>query len=264
MGSNEKIKLLGSLWDFKQHGQSGMWFSEMLPELAKRADDICMLHGMQSDNPEHSQALDFLHTGSFQFVRPSMGSWVLYGLGSVNSDLPGFVAINPPTVLGGARYYGSAFLPAAYQGTPIGGNNLAMSKVEIGNLDNARLTLEQQRNRLDFLQSVNRNALEQRRESPELEGVIESFELGFRMQRALPEVMDIAGESEATRALYGMDVNASKNFGHQCLLARRMAERGVRFIQVTDDGWDHHAASRRACRGVVRRSTNLSQVCYRT
>jgi len=239
-GSNENVKLLGSLWDFKQHGNSGMWFSELLPELAKKADKICMLNGMHSDNPEHAQALDFLHTGSFQFVRPSMGSWVLYGLGSMNQDLPGFITINPPSVLGGTKYYGSSFLPAAYQGTPVGGNNLAMSKVKVKNLENARLSRPEQRKRLDFLQTLNRGKLTERKHSPELEGVIESFELGFRMQRSLPDLMDITGESKRTQELYGLDNGTSRNFGHQCLLARRMAEAGVRFIQVTDDNWDHH------------------------
>ncbi|MEM7010489.1 MAG: DUF1501 domain-containing protein [Verrucomicrobiota bacterium] len=239
-GDNEKIRFRGSLWDFTQHGQDGMWFSELVPNLAKKADELCMLNGMVTDNPEHAQAMDFLHTGSFQFVRPSMGSWVLYGLGAMNQDLPGFVTINPPTVLGGAKYYGSAFLPAAYQGTPIGGNNKPIKDATVGNLSNARLNRDQQRQRLDLLQGLNRQLLEKRGESTELEGVIESFELGFRMQKALPDVMDIASESEATRELYGMNHSHSANFGHQCLLARRMAEAGVRFIQVTDDQWDHH------------------------
>ncbi len=254
VGAQEKIRLLGSLWRFARHGDSGQWVSELLPNLANQADELCMLCGMQTDNPEHAQALDFLHTGSFQFVRPSMGSWVLYGLGAINQNLPGFVAINPPTVLGGAKYYGSSFLPAAYQGTPIGGNNKAINKVKIRDIDNSRLTRDQQRSRLDLLQSINRDLLRQQKQSTELEGVIESFELGFRMQKALPDVMDISGESTATLAMYGMDQSASKNFGQQCLLARRMAEAGVRFIQVTDDGWDHHgglsAGLPRRCAGI--------------
>ena len=240
VGTNSKIRLLGSLWKFRQYGQNGQWVSDLLPEIAKRVDDLCFLGGMETDNPEHAQALDFLHTGSFQFIRPSMGAWVLYGLGSLNQDLPGFVAINPPTVLGGAKYYGSSFLPAAFQGTPIGGNNLPMNKVAIRDIENGRLNRIQQRDRLDLLQSINRDVLRERRQSTEIEGVIESFELGFRMQKALPEVMDLSGESQSTMSMYGMDQSATKNFGHQCLLARRMAEAGVRFIQVTDDGWDHH------------------------
>ena len=256
IGENKNVRLLGSLWKFHQHGQRGMWFSELLPALANQADELCMLNGMQTENPEHAQALDFLHTGSFQFVRPSMGSWVLYGLGSANQNLPGFVAINPPTVLGGAKYYGSSFLPAAYQGTPIGGNNKPIANVKIRDIENARLDRSQQRRRLDLLQSINRDLLAQRQQSPELEGVIESFELGFRMQEALPEVMNISGETSSTLALYGMDNSSSKNFGHQCLLARRFAEAGVRFIQVTDDGWDHHGG---LLAGLPRRCAAIDQ-----
>ncbi len=257
VGGNDKIRLLGSLWDFKQHGQSGMWFSELLPHLATKADELCMLNGMVSDNPEHAQALDFLFTGSFQFVRPSIGSWVLYGLGTENQDLPGFITLNPPHVLGGAKYYGSAFLPAAFQGAPIGEMGQALSKAKIGNINNPRLNRDQQRKRLDFLQGLNRDLVAERGESSELEGVIESFELGFRMQDALPEVMDISDESEATKKLYGMEPGKpSVNFGHQCLMARRLVESGVRFVQLTDDGWDAHGF---LSTGVPRRCAAIDQ-----
>ncbi|MEM1295155.1 MAG: DUF1501 domain-containing protein [Verrucomicrobiota bacterium] len=208
------------------------------------------------ESPEHAQALDLLHTGSFQFTRPSMGSWVLYGLGAMNQDLPGFVTINPPSVLGGSKYYGSAFLPAAYQGTPIGGDNKPLANVKVSNLENHRLNRKQQRQKLDALQALNRQLLEKRGQSSELEGVIESFELAFRMQNVLPEVMDISDESEATKKLYGMDRPASKNFGHQCLLARRMAEADVRFIQLTDDGWDHHGG---LASGLPRRCASIDK-----
>jgi len=237
---NANQRYRGTLWDFKPRGQSGMWISDLLPHLAQKADELCLLKGMVSGNPEHAQALDLLHTGSFQFLRPSLGSWVLYGLGSQNQDLPGFITINPPRVLGGAKYYGSSFLPAAFQGTPIGGDNKPIQNAVIGNMKNARLNPEQQRRQLDFLQSMNRDLLVERKQSSELEGVIESFELGFRMQDALPEVMNISGETPATLALYGMDQGVSRDFGHQCLLARRMVEAGVRFIQLTSDGWDLH------------------------
>ncbi|NNE92333.1 MAG: DUF1501 domain-containing protein [Verrucomicrobiales bacterium] len=241
LGDNEKIKMLGSLWDFKQHGQDGMWFSELLPNLATRADDLCMLHGMNSENPEHAQALDFLHTGSFQFVRPSMGSWVLYGLGTENQDLPGFVSVNPPHVLGGAKYYGSAFLPAAYQGTPVGQYQKNLKDAKLSNISHPRLSREHQRKRLDLAQVLNRETADRLPENrDEIEGVIESFELAFRMQKALPEVMDIAGENPKTLEMYGIGASGSDSFGRQCLLARRMAERGVRFIQVNDGDWDHH------------------------
>ncbi|MCB1062896.1 MAG: DUF1501 domain-containing protein [Verrucomicrobiae bacterium] len=241
MGASKNLKMLGSLWDFKQHGQDGMWFSELLPELSKHADDLCLLHGMHSDNPEHAQALDFLHTGSFQFVRPSMGSWVLYGLGTENRDLPGFVSICPPHVLGGAKYYGSAFLPAAFQGTPVGEFGRNLKGATLPNVGHPRLSRDQQRLRLDLLQTLNRGAAASQTEArAEIDGVIESFELAFRMQGALPEVMDISGESPAMLESYGIGDGGSDAFGRQCLLARRMAEAGVRFIQLTDADWDHH------------------------
>ncbi|MFT5469989.1 MAG: hypothetical protein ACI8UO_005113 [Verrucomicrobiales bacterium] len=240
---SKHLSMLGSLWKFSQHGQGGLWFSELLPHLAEVADEICMLNGMHTDVPEHAGALDFLHTGSFQFIRPSMGAWTLYGLGATNENLPGFIAINPPTVLGGSKYYGSSFLPAAYQGTPIGGNNLSMAKVEVSNLSNARLNREEQRNNLDLLQTMNQQLLAERgRNSPEVEGVMESFELGYRMQSALPEAMNLSGESDETKQLYGMGGGPSADFGHQCLLARRFIESGVRFVQLTMDGWDLHGA----------------------
>lgn len=238
---NGSLKWRGSLWEFARHGRSGAWFSSVLPHLATHADDLCLLHGMQSDSPEHAQALDFLFTGSFQFVRPSLGSWVLYGLGSENQDLPGFVSICPPQVLGGAKYYGSAFLPAAYQGAPIGEMGRSLKDAKLSHVTHPRLDRTQQRARLDLLQSVNRDAIQSRPESAgEIEGVIESFELGFRMQEALPAVMDLSGESPATLESYGIGGSGTDAFGRQCLLARRLAESGVRFIQLTDDGWDHH------------------------
>jgi len=241
LGASENIKMLGSLWNFEQKGQDGMWFSELLPNLANCADDLCMLHGMHSDNPEHAQALDFLHTGSFQFVRPSMGAWAVYGLGTENQDLPGFVTVNPPHVLGGTKYYGNAFLPAAYQGTPLGSYQRNLKDAVISNISHPRLNRDQQRKRLDLLQSLNRGkAATHRGDESEIEAVIESFELGFRMQSALPEVMDISKEDSRTLDLYGIGNANSDAFGRQCLLARRMAEAGVRFIQLNDGDWDHH------------------------
>lgn len=235
------LKWRGSPWAFSRHGENGLWFSELLPHLATRADELCLLQGMHSSNPEHAQALDLLFTGSFQFVRPSLGAWVLYGLGSENRDLPGFVAISPPSALGGAKYYGSAFLPAAFQGTPIGEANRNLKEARLSHIAHPRLSSPQQRRRLDLLQAVNRDAAVRQPESrDEVEAVIESFELGFRMQGALPAVMDFTGESPATLDLYGVGRGETDAFGRQCLLARRLAEAGVRFIQLTDDGWDHH------------------------
>jgi hypothetical protein len=238
-------KLLASPWKFKQHGQSGLWISELFPELSRRADDLCLLRGMYTDVPAHSQAFLQLHTGIFQFKRPSMGAWAYYGLGTENENLPGFVTISPPLQNGGPTNYGSAFLPAVYQGTPInmgfggfGGGGGGSPRVS--NISNPGQTTRAQREQLDFIQSLNREALEREPHNPEVEGAIESFELAFRMQKDLPKVMDLANESAATKALYGIGEQATDGFGRQCLLARRLVEAGVRFVELTSNGWDHH------------------------
>ena len=235
----KNAKLLGPRWKFAQHGQSGQWLSELLPHTAKLADQLCVLKGMHTDNENHPQALELMHTGSFQFVRPSMGSWVVYGLGSENRSLPGFVSINPLTALGGMRYYSSAFLPAAYSATMIGDANAPGKGQSVGNLRNPRLTAEGQRKQLDLLQAMNRG-LATETADPRIEGAIESFELAFRMQAEFPKVMDVAGESKDTLAMYGIGKGPTNTFGTQCLLARRLVESGVRFVEVTHTDWDHH------------------------
>jgi hypothetical protein len=242
-------RLLASPWKFRQHGQGGLWISELFPELAKRADDLCLLRGMHTDVPAHSQAFLQLHTGIFQFKRPSMGAWALYGLGTANENLPGFVTISPPPQNGGPANYGSAFLPAVYQGTPIslgfgpfggGFGRGGGGSPRVSNIRNPNQSTAAQRTQLDFLQSLNRGALERDPHNAEIEGAIESFELAFRMQKDLPKVLDLANESAATKALYGVDEQATDGFGRQCLLARRFVEAGVRFVEITSFGWDHH------------------------
>lgn len=234
-------KLMASPWKFQQHGQSGSWISELFPELASRADDLCILNGMHTDLPAHPQAFTQLHTGLFQFRRPSMGAWILYGLGSLNENLPGFVSLNPPLQNGGPANYGSSFLPAIYQGTPIGGGPLRpLSNTSVRNIKNPRQTSESQRLQLDFIQSLNREALDRDPHNSAVEGAIESYELAFRMQKDMPGVLDLAKESSATKALYGIGDNTTDNFGRQCLLARRMVESGVRFVEITSPRWDHH------------------------
>ena len=240
-GRNPKTKLFGSQWKFAQHGRSGLAFSSLLPKLATQADRLCMIHSMHTDNENHPQALEQLHTGSFQFIRPSMGSWVAYGLGTENRNLPGFVALSPLSALGGSRYYGSAFLPASYAATRIGDAGKPIARAAVGNLTSPRLAPDAQRRQLDLLQSLNQETARAQAHDGRLEGVIESFELAFRMQSELPRVLDLAGESPATLALYGIGSGLpSDDFGRQCLLARRMAEAGVRFIEVTHEDWDHH------------------------
>jgi hypothetical protein len=245
--------LLGSPFKFAQHGQSGLWFSEVFPELAKHADDLCFVHSMHTDLPNHSQAFMQMHTGSFQFVRPSVGAWTLYGLGTENGNLPGFLTINPPSDNGGARNYGSAFLPAIYQGTKIGGSQIPgfyaalLGKDQepgppLKNIENTQLPRSLQREQLDLIRSLNARKLERDVHHPEIEGAIQSFELAFRMQDEVPEVLDIRHEPEAVLKQYGIGAGMpTDRFGRQCLLARRLAEAGVRFIEITaPTGWDHH------------------------
>jgi hypothetical protein len=233
-------KLLQSPWKFPRSGQSGLPISELFPNISNHADRLCLLNGMHGDVPSHPQCFTQLHTGSFQFVRPSLGAWVLYGLGTQNRDLPGFITIKPPTRVGGAQNYGSAFLPAVYQGTPIGqlGGNLKEST--LSNLRNPELSKKDQRQQIDLLQSLNKDLRNRRPNNEQLEGVIESYELAFRMQGAVPEVMDLSSEPRHIQDLYGLGNPRTDDFGRQCLLARRFAESGVRFIELTHANWDQH------------------------
>jgi hypothetical protein len=246
-------KLMGSPFKFSQHGESGLWISEVFPHLAKHADDLCIVRSMQTDLPNHSQAFVQMHTGSFQFVRPSFGAWTLYGLGTENSNLPGFVTLNPPSDNGGARNYGSAFLPSICQATKIGTNQIpgfyaAFLKVDqepgppLKNIVNDKLTTSGQRSQLDFIRDLNAMKLARDSYHPEIEGAIESFELAFRMQGELPELLDLRGESEAAQKAYGIGAGKpTDRFGRQCLLARKLVEAGVRFVELTaPTGWDHH------------------------
>ncbi len=233
-------KLMGSPWKFQKRGESGLWISELFPEVATLADELCVIRSMQTDLPAHPEAYLMLHTGSSQFIRPSLGAWTLYGLGTESDDLPGFIAVKPTSRNGGAQNYGSAFLPAACQATRIGDEAMPIAQASVGNIKNPRLDVAAQRLQLDLVQSMNRAMLKRERVHPGVEGVIEAYELSFRMQGALPGVMDLAGESPATRSLYGLDDPATADFGRQCLLARRFVEAGVRFVELTHGDWDQH------------------------
>lgn len=246
-------RLMGSPFKFKQHGSAGLWISDVFPHLAKQADDLCVVRSMHTDLPNHAQAFTQLHTGSFQFVRPSVGAWTLYGLGSENEDLPGFITINPPSDNGGARNYGSGFLPAICQGTKIGGNQIPgffaaiLKKDEepgppLKNLTNDMVSPALQRAQLDLIRSLNEQKLARDVYHPEIEGAIASFELAFRMQGEVPEVLDLRSESAETMKAYGVGAGLpTDRFGRQCILARRLAEAGVRFIEITaPTQWDHH------------------------
>jgi hypothetical protein len=237
-------RFLPPVFPFRPRGDSGLMIADAFPHLARHADDLCLLSGMTTNNPGHHQAVVALHTGSERFVRPSVGAWVVYGLGTVAQDLPGFVTIDPIADQGGAQNYGSAFLPATYQGTRLGSGQRA-----VPNIANRTLADRDQRRQLDFVQRANRRLLEIDPGHPELEGVIQSYELAYRMQTSVPETLDLGREPQRIRELYGMNDPTTQQFGTQCLMAGRLAERGVRFIQLTSNGWDHHQRIREGLGG---------------
>ena len=244
MGSNQRV--MQSLWDFKQRGQNGAWVSELFPHMAKHTDDYCIIRSMHTEGVAHGPATLFLHTGSTNLIRPSVGSWVSYGLGTENQNLPGFVSLSPAMGNGGPRNYGNAFLPAAYQGTAVGRAGMDAKKIAFQNLENDKLSPERQKRQFDLLRAMNREQCQSMPQNSELDAVIGSYELAWRMQANAPEIMDISKESESTKKLYGIDEEPTDNYGRQCLMARRMAEAGVRFIQVNyadnsnNPAWDQH------------------------
>jgi hypothetical protein len=241
---NSTGNLLKSPWEFHQYGESGLWVSDLFPHMAKRVDDLCLIHSIHGTNPAHGGAVMKIHTGTDNFVRPSIGSWVTYGLGTENANLPGFVTICPTLAFGGINNWSSAFLPAVYQGTALGNASIPSDKARVRYISNSRLPREIQRMQLERLARQNRDHQQGAAEAA-LEARINSFELAFRMQSAIPEIEDLSGESQATQALYGMDDPITANFGRMCLMARRFAEAGVRFIQVTHNDhlvqWDQHS-----------------------
>ena len=236
-------KLVGNRWKWKQRGESGLWVSDLFKHQAKHADDLCVLSGMHTDIGNHTPAMLFLHTGSFAFTRPSVGSWLLYGLGTENQNLPGFVSISPPIINGGSKNYTQAFLPAMYQGTALGDIKTPVKDAMIGNLRNSQLNSSLQRDQLDLVQGFNRELARKDPRDTQIDAVIESYERAFRMQAELPDVLDLAGETKETLNAYGIDTGTpADNFGRQCLLARRMIESGVRHVEVCDEFWDQHSA----------------------
>jgi Protein of unknown function (DUF1501) len=244
-GSTQRV--MKPLWAFKQHGECGRWASQLFPEINRHVDDLCFLHAVHTEGVAHGPATLFLHCGASNQVRPSMGSWVLYGLGSENANLPGFVTIGPSAGNGGARNYGSAFLPPIYQGTALGKAGAPASMATIRNLANPSLARDAQVRELDLLRALNAEQARARPGDVELDAVLASFELAWRMQSHAPDVLDLARESRETLALYGVDDPVTQNFGRQCLIARRLCEEGVRFIQVTygdntaNPAWDQHS-----------------------
>ncbi len=241
-GENERLgTLMGSPFKFAQYGDSGTWMSELFPQLSQHVDRMCVIRSLHTEGNAHGEALLRLHTGQANLVRPSIGAWVSYGLGSENQNLPAFVTISPPRGHGGAQNYGSAFLPAIHQGTAIGSAEIPIREAKLSNLSNPQLNSTLQRSQLDLIQSINARHLHDVGVDQRIEGLIANYELAFRMQSTIPAVMTISDESKETLDLYGIDSEPTDNFGRQCLLARKFAESGVRYIQVsTDYTWDHH------------------------
>ena len=233
--------LIKPRWSFSQHGQCGTWVSELFPKLATCVDDLCVLNAMVCDSDGHDKGTLAAHTGSAQFARPSHGAWVSYGLGTVNQNLPSFVVLAPNPPYAGAQCWGSDFLPGCHQGTHVmpGDEPLAHLKPRVGSL--AQQTLE-----LELLEKFNARSVRNSPLDPVLEARMRSFQTAFGMQMQAPEAFDLTSETQATLDLYGLERGQTKGFGWQCLIARRLAERGVRFIELIDTGsnsaenWDSH------------------------
>ena len=231
----------GSDWRFRRYGRSGIEVSDLFPEIGGVADEIAVVRSMKNINGDHFGATLGIHTGSATFNRPSIGSWVSYGLGTFNRNLPSFMVIAPEIPYAGGQVWGSDFLPVLHQGTRIvpGGEPIAhMSRA---------VPAGQQRTELDLLEYFNRQHLQGRERDTNLSARIQSFETAFGMQAEAPEAFDIAGESDATLKLYGLERGSTEGFAWQCLVARRLVERGVRFVELIDGGtmldrnWDSHA-----------------------
>ncbi len=242
MGRTAFTPLLASKRRFKQHGQSGLWVSDWYPEIAKCADDLAVVRSCWADGLNHVGSVCQMNSGSVLGGRPCLGSWTLYGLGSLSENLPGYVVLldyaeDPP---GGARNWSTGFMPATYQGTRFREGNTPVLHLQPPPSESGPA----QRAKLDFVQELNRRHLGQRSEDHELEARIASYELAYRMQSAAPEAVDLARETEETRRLYGMDEKTTQRMGRNCLLARRLVERGVRFVQLycgSGSKWDAHS-----------------------
>jgi hypothetical protein len=238
----DKFLALATQGEVKPRGQSGMMISDLLPHTASIADEICLLRAVHADNNQHQPAALQFHTGVTADVRPSMGSWISYGLGAENQNLPSFISIHPDS---DTRLYGSSFLPAAHQGTKV---IIPSSDKQspIDYLADISGDAKAQRARIDFTQRMNKRLLDQTGTDARMEGMIESMETAFRMQMTAPELVDLSNESEATKQLYGIGGKDTDKNARACLLARKMSEAGVRFVQVTMGGWDHHGNIRDA------------------
>jgi hypothetical protein len=235
------------LWNLKRYGESGRYVSDLFPEITRHVDDLCFIKSMHTEGVAHGPSTLFLHTGATNLIRPSVGSWITYGLGTENDSLPGFVTISPTSAKGGPRLYSNAFLPPEYQGTPLGRVGLPAEQAKFENVipprDNPRL----ERKQFELLQGLNAAQSQRDPLNNNLNSVINSYELAFRMQMAAPQVTDLNGETRQTLSMYGIDQKETRDFGYQCLLARRMTEAGVRFVQISyadnrsTPRWDQHS-----------------------
>jgi hypothetical protein len=254
---NNVGKVMASPWKFRQHGQSGLWVSELFPHMTACVDQLAVIHSMVSKFPEHTSANYFLHTGIGVQGRPSMGAWATYGLGSDNQNLPGFIVLNggliPP---GGLDNFNSGFLPAAYQGSVF-----RPADPPVANINRREPSDPLQRNKLDLLRRLDLERQARQGNNDEIESAISNYETAYRMQAAVPELMDLKGETRATKALYGLESNyePTRIFGTECLIARRLIERGARFVELTcpntgGDRWDQHGGLKQGhennCRAV--------------
>ncbi len=252
--SSETGNLLGSPFSFSQKGKCGAWVSELFPHIGRSVDDLCFLHGMHGSNSRHGGALLELHTGSDTFIRPSIGSWLSYGLGSECSDLPAFITLAPTLTHGGVNNQSSAFLPAVHQGVPIGSAAIPAEKARIPYIEGGP-NRKTQRAEMDLIHRLNTLHMESSGTDSRLLAQIASMEMAFRMQATAPIVQNLAEETKATHDAYGLNDPTTQNYGKLCLMARRFLEQGVRFVQVTHSyKWDQHgglrADLRKNCREV--------------
>jgi hypothetical protein len=256
--NKQQGNLLASPFGFRKHGQSGIELSELLPHTAGIVDEITLVRSMTTESVDHESALRLIHSGKFQAGRPTWGSWVIYGLGSENREMPAYVVLTDPGGLpvDGVRNWTSGWLPAVYQGTPF-----RSGKTPVPNLARPEaITAEARAGQLGFLESLNRVHLSRHAGNSELEARIANFETAARMQTAVPGVLDLSGETEATRRLYGLDRPETREYGTRCLLARRLVERGVRFVQLFLSGqpWDTHAKNAESLKGLCARTDQPS------
>lgn len=235
----DSTRLLGPVTTFSHQGESGLYMTDLWPHMARHADELCLLRGVESDSLNHPLATNLLHRGSLNGALPALGAWLSYGLGTENQQLPSYITILPGE---GEDNYSSAFLPAIHQGTPIQEVGDNPQKAPIRHLTDPSISPARQRQRINLIQAMNRRKLARLKQDQQMEGVIESFELAFRMQTETPKLVNMSDESQAVQDLYGIGQQPTDRFGRQCLLARRFAEAGVRFVQVSMGGWDHHGA----------------------